>query len=41
VRLGFAEGWQALVFSLMYAFYEFMTVCKIIEIRRRKRGLPL
>jgi glycosyltransferase involved in cell wall biosynthesis len=41
LRLGFTEGWQALVFSLMYAFYEFMTVCKIIEIRRRSRGLPL
>lgn len=40
-RLGFLEGWQALLFSLMYAFYEFMTVCKIIELRRRKRGLPL
>jgi hypothetical protein len=40
-RLGFLEGWQALLFSLMYSFYEFMTVCKIIEIRRRKRGLPL
>ncbi len=41
IRLGFIEGWQALVFSLMYSFYEFMTVCKIIEIRRRSRGLPL
>jgi len=41
LRLGFIEGWQALVFSLMYAFYEFMTVVKIIEIRRRDRGLPL
>ena len=41
LRLGFLEGWQALVFSFMYALYDFMTVCKIIEIRRRTRGLPL
>jgi glycosyltransferase involved in cell wall biosynthesis len=41
IRLGFVEGWQALLFSLMYAFYELMTVCKIIEIRRRIKGLPL
>jgi hypothetical protein len=32
---------MALVFSLMYAVYEFMTVMKIIELRRRRRGLPL
>jgi hypothetical protein len=41
LRLGFLEGWQALVFSLLYAFYEFMTVVKIIELRRQSRGEPL
>ena len=41
LRLGFLEGWQALVFSLLYAFYELMTVVKIIELRRQSRGEPL
>ena len=41
LRLGFMEGWQALVFSLLYAFYELMTVVKIIELRRQSRGEPL
>ena len=38
LRLGFIEGWQALVFSLLYAFYELMTVVKIIELRRKKNN---
>jgi glycosyltransferase involved in cell wall biosynthesis len=41
VRRGFLEGVPALVFSLMYAFYELMTVIKIIEIRRAQNGKPL
>ena len=40
-QLGFLEGWQALVFSLMMSLYDFMTVVKVIELLRRKRGLPL
>ncbi len=41
LRLGFLEGWQALIFCLLYAIYEFMTVVKIIELRRLKSGLSL
>lgn len=41
LRLGFTEGMPALVFSLLYAFYESMTVIKIIELRRKRQGLPL
>jgi glycosyltransferase involved in cell wall biosynthesis len=41
LRLGFLEGWQALIFCLLYAVYEFMTVVKIIELKRLKAGLPL
>jgi glycosyltransferase involved in cell wall biosynthesis len=41
LRLGFLEGWQALIFCLLYAIYEFMTVIKIIELKRLKSGLPL
>ncbi|MBU3727910.1 MAG: glycosyltransferase family 2 protein [Phycisphaerales bacterium] len=41
LRLGFLEGWQSLVYSLLLSFYEMMTVVKVIEIRRRERGLPL
>jgi glycosyltransferase involved in cell wall biosynthesis len=41
LRLGFLEGLPAFVFCLLYFFYEWMTVVKIIELRRRERGLPL
>jgi len=41
LRLGFLEGITALIFCLLYAMYEFMTVVKIIELRRKKSGLPL
>ena len=41
LRGGFVEGWQSLVFCTLYFFYEFMTVVKIIELKRRAKGLPL
>lgn len=41
LQFGFLEGWQALIFSLMMSFYDFMAVVKVIEIFRRRRGLPL
>ncbi|CAA6693595.1 MULTISPECIES: glycosyltransferase family 2 protein [unclassified Lentimonas] len=40
-RLGFLEGRAAFVFCLLYAYYEFMTVVKIIELKRTRKGLPL
>jgi glycosyltransferase involved in cell wall biosynthesis len=41
LRLGFLEGVTSLVFCLLYAMYEFMTVVKIIELKREKDNLPL
>ncbi|MDA1261923.1 MAG: glycosyltransferase family 2 protein [Planctomycetota bacterium] len=41
LRLGFLEGWQALVFSLLYAFYELMVVVKIIELKRMSKKQSL
>jgi glycosyltransferase involved in cell wall biosynthesis len=41
LRLGFLEGLTALIFCLLYAMYEFMTVVKIIELKRKKSGLSL
>ena len=41
VQLGFLEGWQAFLFSLMMSLYDFMTVIKVVELLRRKKGLPL
>jgi len=41
VRLGFLEGGAAFAFCLLYFFYDWMTVVKIIELRRRRKGLPL
>jgi len=41
LRFGFTEGLTALIFCLMYAMYEFMTVVKIIEIKRKKADLSL
>jgi glycosyltransferase involved in cell wall biosynthesis len=38
---GFREGWQGLVFALLMASYELITVVKVIERQRRARGLPL
>ena len=40
-RLGFLEGRSAFAFCLLYFFYEWMTVVKIIELRRRRKGRPL
>jgi len=40
-RGGWTEGWQALIFCLLYSFYELMIVVKIIENRRRKAGKTL
>lgn len=41
LRFGFLEGGPAFVFCLLYFFYEWMTVVKIVEVRRRRKGLPL
>jgi hypothetical protein len=41
LRGGLLEGRTAFVFCLLYFFYEWMTVVKIVELRRRRRGLPL
>ncbi|MFM7641269.1 MAG: glycosyltransferase family 2 protein [Cyanobium sp.] len=38
---GWLEGWQALLFAALMASYDLMTVVKVIELRRRRRGLPL
>lgn len=41
VRGGILEGRAGLAFCLMYAMYEFMTVIKVAELRRKRLGLPL
>lgn len=41
LQLGFIEGWQAFLFSLMMFFYELMVVIKVIERLRTRRGLSL
>ena len=41
LQLGFLEGWQGLIFSLMMFFYDLMTVVKVIEFRRKLTGMPL
>ena len=38
---GFLEGWQGLLFALLMAGYDLITVVKVIEKRRQKRGLAL
>ena len=38
---GFLEGWQGLLFALMMAFYDLITVVKVIQIRRRMEGKSL
>ena len=41
LQAGFLEGWQGLLFALMMAGYDMMTVIKVIELLRRQRNLPL
>ena len=38
---GFLEGWQGLLFALLMAGYDLITITKVIERRRHKRGLAL
>lgn len=38
---GWLEGWQGLVFALLMAGYDLITVIKLIERRRAAEGLPL
>lgn len=38
---GFLEGWQGLLFALLMAGYDLITAVKVIELRRRRQGLPL
>ena len=41
LQSGFLEGWQGLLFALMMAGYDMMTVIKVIELLRRQKNLPL
>jgi glycosyltransferase involved in cell wall biosynthesis len=41
LRLGFLEGYPAFVFCTLYFFYEWMTVIKVIELKRVRRAEPL
>lgn len=38
---GWTEGWQGLIFSIMMSFYELITVIKIVEYRRKEKGMNL
>lgn len=38
---GLLEGWQGLLFALLMAGYDLITVVKVIERRRHDQGLPL
>ena len=38
---GFLEGWQGLLFALLMAGYDLITITKLIQKQRLKRGLPL
>lgn len=38
---GFIEGWQGLLFSLMMTWFDLMVVIKILEKRRKSKGLSL
>jgi glycosyltransferase involved in cell wall biosynthesis len=41
LRAGFLEGWKSFMFCMLYFFYEFMTVVKIIELKRLDKKKPL
>jgi len=41
LQRGFLEGWQGLLFALLMAGYDLITIIKVIERRRHRNGLPL
>jgi hypothetical protein len=41
LQAGWREGWQGLLFALLMAGYDLITVVKVIQLRRQRRGLPL
>ena len=41
LQRGFLESWQGLVFALLMAGYDLITIIKVIEHRRHREGLPL
>jgi glycosyltransferase involved in cell wall biosynthesis len=41
LRLGFLEGRQAFAFCLLYFCYDWITVVKVVELRRLRAGGPL
>ena len=41
LQAGFLEGWQGLLFALMMAGYDMMTVIKVVELLRRQKNMPL
>ena len=41
IQGGLLEGWQGLLFALLMASYDLITVVKVIERRRQGQGLPL
>ncbi len=40
-RRGFLDGRAGLSYASLQAFYEYMIVCKSVELERRRRGLPV
>jgi len=41
LRLGFLDGVPGFLYCNLMAFYEFMIVMKLREIKRRNKGLPI
>ena len=41
VRRGFLDGKAGLTYSTLQAIYEYLISCKLTELRRRRRGLPV
>lgn len=41
LRMGFLDGRAGLTYSVLQSIYEYMICCKIREIRRRDKGLPV
>jgi len=41
LRAGFLDGRAGLTYCTLQAIYEYIICCKVKELRRRERGLPL
>jgi hypothetical protein len=41
IRRGFLDGRAGFTYAVLLAMYEFMISCKVVELKRRAKGMPI